>query len=104
MANPNWVKGVSGNPNGKPKTAFKLDFDQLMAKKRMHDEGSQIVSDKWADIVEAMAQQAITGNVQAAAFLRDTFIGKPKDSIQHDISEDAKKMIQISISKDESEL
>lgn len=98
MANPNWVKGVSGNPKGAPKTAFRQDFDQLLAKKKMHDEGTQIVADKWADIIEAMANQAIQGNVQAAAFLRDTFIGRPKESIQHDLSDETKIGLKLSYS------
>lgn len=104
MANPNWVKGVSGNPAGGKKTAFKQDFDQLLAKKKMYDEGSQIVSDKWSDIIEAMASSAIAGNVQAAAFLRDTFIGKPKESIQHDVGDNLKNSIHITISKEDMNL
>lgn len=93
-----WGKGVSGNPKGAPKKAFTQDFDQLLAKKRMHDEGTQIISDKWADIIEAIAEQAMMGNVQAAAFLRDTFIGKPKESVQHDISEEAKSGLKLAYS------
>lgn len=104
IGNPNWVKGKSPNPNGRPKTAFKLDFDQLLAKKKMHDEGSQIVADKWSDIIEAMANSAIAGNVQAAVFLRDTFVGKPKETMQHDVSDNLKSSIHISIIKDEQDL
>jgi hypothetical protein len=93
-----WEKGQSGNPAGNKKTAFKDDFDNLLAKKKMHDEGVQIVADKWADIIEAMANIAIKGNVQAAVFLRDTFIGKPKETISHDISEDAKQGLTLAYS------
>lgn len=105
MANPNWVKGgASPNPAGKPKTAFKENFDILLAKKKMHEEGVQIVSDKWSDIIEAMALSAMSGNVQAATFLRDTYLGRPKETIQHDVSDDTKSAIQINISKTESNL
>jgi hypothetical protein len=77
-----WDKGQSGNPNGRPKTAFKDKFDDLQAKLRMHSEGVQILSESWHDVVYAMVQQATKGNVQAAVFVRDTFIGKPKEIVE----------------------
>lgn len=98
MANPAWVKGVSGNPSGSKKTAFKEDFDNLLAKKKMFDEGLQIASDKWSDIIEAMAAQAIKGNVQAAVFIRDTFQGKPKEVIQHDLTDESKEGLRLAYS------
>jgi hypothetical protein len=90
--------GNNANPKGRPKTAYKEDFDQLMAKKKMFDRGCQIANDKWEDIIEAMATQAIRGNVQAAVFIRDTFIGKPKDTIIHDTTEDVKHGLRLAYS------
>lgn len=98
MANPAWVKGVSGNPKGSKKTAFRDDFDNLLAKKKMFDQGLQITSGKWAEIIEAMAFFAIKGNVQAAVFLRDTFHGKPKETIQHDVTDDTKEGLRLAYS------
>lgn len=95
MANPAWKKGQSGNPNGRPKTAFRDSFDALLAKKEMFDKGLQITADKWADIIEAMANQAIDGNHNAAIFLRDTFIGKPKETISHDVTDEAKAGLKL---------
>jgi len=90
-----FLPGNNANPKGRPKTAYKENFDQLMAKKRMHDEGTQIVSEKWADIIEAMANIAIKGNVEAAKFLRDTFIGKPKETVDHNLAEGSKIVIHF---------
>lgn len=100
MANPNWVKGVSGNPAGSKKTAFRDDFDNLKEKKRMFDLGLQITSESWDEIIQSMANHAIGGNVQAAAFLRDTFIGKPREVLDVDMK--APEGLKITISKDES--
>lgn len=93
-----WVKGQSGNPAGSKKTEFKDDFDNLLAKKKMYDEGLQIASEKWTDIIEAMAICAIKGNVQAAVFIRDTFQGKPKEVIQHDVTDEAKEGLRLAYS------
>jgi len=98
-----WVKGQSGNPAGAKKTAYKENFDQLMAKKRMHDEGTQIVAEKWADIIESMASIAILGNVEAAKFLRDTFIGKPKEVIDHNLSDNSKIEIKLNYGNNKPE-
>jgi hypothetical protein len=93
-----WVKGQSGNLTGRPKTAFKENFDQLKAKIKMQDEGSQIVAEEWADIISGMVYQAKVGNVQAAIFLRDTFLGKPKETVVHDIDENAKEGLRLAYS------
>lgn len=90
-----WVKGQSGNIAGRPKTAFKEGFDQLVAKKNMYDRGLQIVNQSWDSIIEAMADQAIEGNHNAAIFLRDTFLGKPKETVEHDGSVESKMKITI---------
>lgn len=91
-------KGVSGNPKGRPKTAFKESYDNLAAKKEMMDKGIQVLAADWEEVVVAMVECAIGGNVQAAVFLRDTFIGKPKDIIEHDVTEDAKMGLRLAYS------
>jgi hypothetical protein len=99
-----WVKGQSGNPAGAKKTAYKENFDQLMAKKKMFDEASQILSERWSDIYHSMCDCAEAGNVQAATFVSSYVLGKPKETVEHDVSDELKKSIHISIIKDESDL
>ena len=98
-----FLPGNNANPKGRPKTAYKENFDQLMAKKRMHDEGTQIVAEKWSDIIESMASIAILGNVEAAKFLRDTFIGKPKEVIDHNLSDNSKIEIKLNYGNNKPE-
>ena len=86
-----WEKGFCPNPKGRPKTLFKDDFDNLLEKKKMYDIGLQITSSRWDDIIQSMADQAIAGNVQAAVFLRDTFQGKPKETLEHEVAENSKQ-------------
>jgi hypothetical protein len=99
-----WVKGQSGNLAGRPKTAYKDNFDQLKAKTKMLDEASQILSERWSDIYHSMCDCAEAGNVQAATFVTSYVLGKPKETVEHDVSDELKKSIHISIIKDESDL
>jgi translation elongation factor EF-Ts len=80
-------KGQSGNPAGKPKSLYKNEFDDLIRKKKMHEQGLAILGESWDSIVRSMVNHAVRGNVQAAVFLRDTFIGKPKETISHDLAD-----------------
>lgn len=98
MANPNWTKGVSGNPAGSKKTAFKQDFDNLKAKKEMFDRGTQILNEEWDEIFYAMCAHAKNGNVQAANFVANYILGKPKETIVHDVTEDAKQGLRLAYS------
>ena len=99
-----WEKGQSGNKNGRPKSAFKENFDQLAAKKKMFEEATQVLSERWVDIVHSMCDCAEKGNVQAAAFVASYVLGKPAETVKHDVTDDLKKSIHISIIKEESEL
>jgi len=93
-----WDKGESGNPAGRPKSAFKNDFDQLQAKKQMFDEGLQVYKENYEEIIRAMCGQAIKGNVPAAVYLRDSFLGKPKETISHDVTDEAKEGLRLAYS------
>lgn len=88
--------GNNANPNGRPKSLFKDSFEELKHKKRLHEQGLKIVGESWDSIVRAMCNQAVRGNVQAAVFVRDTFIGKPKEVISHDVTAD--KGVNITLS------
>lgn len=93
-----WTKGTSGNLKGRPKTAFKENFDQLQAKKKMFEEATQILSERWADVFHAMIDQAQAGNPQAARFVAEYVLGKPKETIVHDVTEEAKQGLKLAYS------
>ena len=93
--------GNNANPKGRPKTAYKENFDQLMAKKKMFDVASQILSERWSDIFHSMCDCAEAGNVQAATFVTSYVLGKPKETVEHDVSDELKKSINITISKED---
>jgi len=99
-----FLPGNNANPKGRPKTAYKENFDQLMAKKKMFDEATQVLSERWSDIVHSMCDCAENGNVQAATFVANYVLGKPAETVKHDVSDDLKNSIHISIIKEESEL
>ena len=99
-----FLPGNNANPKGRPKTAYKENFDQLLAKKKMFDQASQIMSERWEDVFHAMVDQAIKGNVQAANFIAAYTLGKPKEMVEHSLSEDSKNAISINISKEDMSL
>ena len=99
-----FLPGNNANPKGRPKTAFKENFDQLLAKKKMFDEATQVLSERWVDIVSAMCDCAEKGNVQAAVFITSYVLGKPKETVEHDVGDNLKSSINISIIKDEADL
>ena len=90
-----WGKGQSGNPAGAKKTAFRQDFDNLKAKKEMFDRGTQILNEEWDEIFYAMCDHAKKGNVQAANFVANYILGKPKETIVHDVTEEAKQGLRL---------
>jgi len=98
MANPNWVKGKSGNPNGRPKTAFKESFDNLKAQSSMISKANQILDQEFEDIFYALCEQAKAGNTQAASLIFNYVLGKPKETIQHDVTDEAKEGLKLAYS------
>lgn len=95
-----FLPGNNANPKGRPKTAYKENFDQLMAKKKMFDEASQILSERWSDIFHSMCDCAESGNVQAATFVTSYVLGKPKETVVHDVTDDAKGALKLSYTVD----
>ena len=88
-------KGNTFGKAGRPKTAFKEGFDQLAAKKKMFEEATQILSERWGDVFHAMCDQAEAGNPQAASFIANYVLGKPKETIQHDVTDEAKDVLKL---------
>jgi len=80
--NPNWVKGVSGNPNGRPKGTF--SFIPLL--KKALKERYLNTDKKTAEVVvERLIDEAIKqGNVKAMQELMDRIDGKPAQTIKGD--------------------
>jgi len=97
-----FLPGKSGNPAGRPKSAFKDNFDQLQAKQQMADIGTQIYRENYEEIILAMCNQAIKGNVQAAVYLRDSLIGRPKETVG--IENTDNKAFTVTITAQESKL
>jgi hypothetical protein len=64
-----WPKGVSGNPNGRPRKTF-----------------TDIVTDfpeqRKVQVVEAQFKRAESGDTRAAEFLRDTQDGRPTQRME----------------------
>jgi flagellar hook-basal body complex protein FliE len=104
MGNPNWTKGKSGNPAGRPKTAFKDTFDNLKAQSSMINKANQILNEEFEEIFYALCDQAKAGNHHAASLIFNYVLGKPKDTVVHDMTSEAKSALTIFISKDESVL
>lgn len=91
-------KGISGNKRGRPKTAHLDTAKKLRASQAMIEQGGEILSENWDSVVRAMVRQAQKGNVPAASWLRDTFIGKPKEVISHEVDEDSKGILTLAYS------
>jgi hypothetical protein len=95
-----FLPGNNANPAGRPKSAFKEGFDQLAAKKKMFEEATQILNERWCDVFHAMCDMAEAGNPQAAAFVAHYVLGRPKESIDLDMK--SMEGFKIVISKEES--
>jgi hypothetical protein len=76
-------KGESGNKSGRPKTAHLDTAERLQKTQKMMVDGTEFLASVWGEVVQSMYAQAKRGNVPAATWLRDTFIGKPSETINH---------------------
>jgi hypothetical protein len=84
------MKGSVLNPQGghvKPYTDKEKAWNQ---KARMMMRGLEICEQEWEEIVLAMCKCAQQGSVPAATFLRNTFLGKPKESVEIDTTKSSK--------------
>lgn len=87
-------KGVSGNPNGRPRKLPKIDdllSDILGAEE---DNASEAYA-----ILHSLVKQAKGGNVKAAEILLDRAYGKAKQTIDHSSSDGSMSPTPISFSK-----
>jgi hypothetical protein len=76
MANPNWTKGISGNPNGRPKKSVEEKYR--------------------ARIVAVAIQQAQDGDDRARKWLSDNLIGLPVQRQEVAATVETKDLSQLS--------
>ena len=84
--NPAWVKGVSGNPGGRPKKGFAI-ADMIRAK---------VTDEDWDDILQATVEQAKKGDKAARDYLSNRRDGMPRQT-QINIDQNIEKIEGIEI-------
>lgn len=72
-------KGVSGNPNGRPRKI--PGIDEIMSKVLSEETDGITAAEQ---VFRAVLKQAIAGNLHAAEMLWNRAYGKPKEAIQQD--------------------
>ena len=73
-----WVKGTSGNPNGRPKNEFALnEHIKTLANTPVGKSKKSMLE----AVVHTVYQEALDGNMTAVNFLADRILGKPNQSI-----------------------
>ena len=73
-----WVKGTSGNPNGRPKNEFALnEHIKTLANIPVGRSKKTMLE----SVVHRVYQEALDGNMTAVNFLADRILGKPNQSI-----------------------
>lgn len=78
---PRWKKGESGNPNGRPRKLPELD--KLLADVLGEEKDGVTAGEA---ILKALRAKASKGDVRAAEVLLDRAYGKPKQSIDNNIT------------------
>lgn len=86
-------KGVSGNPNGRPR---KIPALEAILEENMTDEKNGFA---YVDlIIKKLRDKAIGGDFKSIEYLLNRCYGKPKESIKHEVEskeEIEKSLIQI---------
>ena len=73
-----WVKGTSGNPNGRPKNEFALnEHIKTLANTPVGRSKKTMLE----AVVNTVYEEALDGNMTAVNFLADRILGKPNQSI-----------------------
>lgn len=89
MGNPNWKKGVSGNPNGRPPKDQALT--DILKSKVDKDEMARL-----------LLESARGGDLAAIKYVYDRIDGRPKETISATISE-LPKYVGFIVPEDEAE-
>ena len=87
-----WVKGQSGNPNGRPKSGFALnEYITSLANVELEDKKTMLQA-----VVEKVYEEALKGNMTAVNYLSDRVLGKPSQQIGiKDVSDEPIKVFDI---------
>ena len=87
-----WVKGQSGNPNGRPKSGFALnEYITELANVELEDKKTMLEA-----VVGKVYEEALDGNMTAISFLADRVLGKPSQQIGiKDVSDEPIKVFDI---------
>ena len=85
-------KGMSGNPNGRPKSDFALNEHIInLANVELEDKKTMLEA-----VVAKVYEEALKGNMTAISFLADRILGKASQSIGiKDISDEPIKVFDI---------
>jgi len=73
--NGRFVKGHSGNPNGRANKSREERYYQITQE--------TVTLQDWQDIVSTAKQQAKRGDAQARKFLAEYLMGQPTQTVQH---------------------
>ena len=68
-----WVKGQSGNPNGRPKKKREERYLEITL--------NTVTFADWKEIIKKAAEQARRGDKDARKFLAEYLLGKPEDNV-----------------------
>tara|TARA_Y100000401_G_scaffold116857_1_gene123677 strand:+ start:138 stop:512 length:375 start_codon:yes stop_codon:yes gene_type:complete len=85
-------KGVSGNPNGRPKKEFALnDHIRSLANVELEDKRTMLEA-----VIGKVYEEALDGNMTAVNFLADRMLGRPQQAIGiKDLSDEPIKVFDI---------
>jgi len=84
-SNGQFKKGVSGNPNGRPR----LDVEQ----KYLNTLRRSLLQKDVREIVTVLKEKAMRGSIQAARLLLEYAIGKPTQYVDADVTSGGDKII-----------
>ena len=73
----------------RPNSELVSSVEMLQKRANMLRRGVELVDTQWDEIIQAMIDAAVKKkSVMAATWLRDTFIGKPTETIKHEADND----------------
>jgi hypothetical protein len=75
-ANGRFIKGETGNPNGRPRKRTEEQY--------LHATINNVTLIDWAEIVNRAVHDAKLGDTAARKFLAEYLLGKPEQVLKHD--------------------
>lgn len=85
----------------RPKTEYYKDIRTLQKQANMLKRGTEMLDERWDEIVNSMIDFAVKKkSVTAAAWLRDTFIGKPIEQVKVDAENETQRIFGLAYNMD----